>query len=78
MIYNKSHPRHLWKLGRVTELIRSKDGTVRAAKVKCGSTGNVISRPINKLYPIEVRKPRNIIDNTQAETIQQRNKGFEQ
>ena len=57
MIYDKFQPRHLWKLARISELIRSKDGYVRAAKVKCGSTGRIWSRPVNKLYPIELRKP---------------------
>ena len=55
LIYNKSQPRHLWKLGRILELIRSKDGVVRAARVKCGFSKNIISRPLNKLYPIETR-----------------------
>ena len=54
LIYDKCQPRHLWKLGRILELIRSKDGFVRAAKVKCGSTGNIINRPLNKLYLIEI------------------------
>ena len=57
MIYDKFQPRHLWKLGRISELIRSKDGYVHAAKVKCGSTGRIWSRLVNKLYPIELRKP---------------------
>ena len=57
MIYDKFQPRHLWKLGRLSELIRSKDGYARAAKVKCGSTERIWSRPVNKLYPIELRKP---------------------
>ena len=52
LIYDKSQPRHLWNLGRILELIRSKDGLVRAAQVKCGSSGNILSRPLNKLYPM--------------------------
>ena len=55
LIYDKCQPRHLWKLGRILELMRSKDGLVRAAKVKCGSTGNIINQRLNKLYPIEIR-----------------------
>ena len=46
----------MWKLGRVHELIRSKDGIVRAANVKSGSAGAILSRPLSKLYPIELRK----------------------
>ena len=53
LIYDKSLPRHLWKLGRVVKVLRSKDGIVRAADVKCGSTGIVVTRPLSRLYPIE-------------------------
>ena len=57
LIYDKAQPKHLWKIGRITELVRSKDdGAVRAAKVFVGSTGNVLCRPVNKLYPIETLK----------------------
>jgi len=61
MIFDKSQPRHMWKLGRISELIPSKDGVVRAANVKCGSSGNVLSRPVNLLYPIEFCKTENDI-----------------
>ena len=55
LIYDDKQPRHMWKLGRISELIRSKDGVVRAAKVLVGATGITIDRPISKLYPIETR-----------------------
>ena len=55
LIYDDKQPRHMWKLGRVNELIRSKDGVVRAAKVLVGATGILVDRPISKLYPIETR-----------------------
>ena len=55
LIYDDKQPRHMWKLGRVSELIRSKDGIVRAAKVLVGATGILVDRPISKLYPIETR-----------------------
>ena len=47
-------PRHRWRLGIVVELIKSNDGLVRGAKVKVGKTRNVIRRPVNCLYLIEV------------------------
>ena len=56
LLFEDKQPRHMWKLGRVQELIRSKDGRVRAGKVLVGSTGIVVDRPISKLYPIEIRK----------------------
>ena len=69
LIYDKSQPRHLWNLGRILELIRSKDGLLRAAQVKCGSSGNILSRPLNKLYPIERRKPKSDIDRRENEIV---------
>ena len=48
-------PRHRWRLGIVFELIKSNERLVRNAKVKVGKTSNVIRRPVNCLYPTEVR-----------------------
>ena len=48
-------PRHRWRLGIVFELLKSNDRLVRNAKVKVGKTSNVIRRPVNCLYPTEVR-----------------------
>ena len=50
--------RNNWKLGRIVELVVGRDGVVRGAQLKTttekGSTG-MISRPLQKLYPLEVR-----------------------
>ena len=40
-------------LGRIIELVSSKDNFVRTAKIYIGKTKRVIERPINKLYPVE-------------------------
>ena len=55
IIHNDSKQRGLWKVGVVTELIPSKDGHIRGAKVKYRLNGKdiVISRPVNKLFPLE-------------------------
>ncbi|XP_077989886.1 uncharacterized protein LOC144444347 [Glandiceps talaboti] len=45
-------PRGAWKLGKITYLIPSRDGEVRAAKVKLPSQ-KIINRPLKLLYPIE-------------------------
>ena len=50
-----SVPRHRWKLGVVVELMEGSDGYVRGAKVKVGKTKNIIRRPLNRLYPTELR-----------------------
>ncbi|XP_052256360.1 uncharacterized protein LOC127861714 [Dreissena polymorpha] len=45
-------PRSQWKLGIVQELITGRDGLTRAAHVR--TTRGVTTRPIVKLYPLEV------------------------
>ena len=56
-------PRHGWRLGIVVELIKSTDELVRGAKVKVNKTRNVIQRPVNCLYPIEVRATEQLYHN---------------
>ena len=45
-------PRGVWKMGKITELISSNDGEVRAARVLLPSK-KVLNRPLNHLYPLE-------------------------
>merc|ERR1712136_223814 len=52
IVHEEKQPRQRWNIARVTELFESNDGQIRSAAVKLGKTGNVIRRPINKLYPI--------------------------
>ena len=52
-IFEDKQPRQKWLLGRIIELISSKDNFVRAAKIYIGKTKRVIERPTNKLYPVE-------------------------
>ena len=56
LIKNDNYKRSDWKVGRVTELIHSKDNQVRAAKVNIVSNKRIISlnRPANKLFSFEV------------------------
>ena len=46
-------PRHQWRLGRIIELIKGRDGKIRAVKLLVGKSRSVIDRPINLVYPIE-------------------------
>ena len=46
-------PRHQWRLGRIIELIKGRDGEIRAVKLLVGKSRSVIDRPINLVYPIE-------------------------
>jgi len=45
-----------WRIGKINELIISKDGKIRAAQIDVASNGKVFrtKRPINKLFPIEL------------------------
>jgi hypothetical protein len=56
VIHEDNKKRALWKLGRVVDLIKGKDGVVRGARVKTESTysGGVIERPLQKLFPLEM------------------------
>ena len=47
-------------LARVIELIPGNDGHVRGARVRLGKSKHVISRPTNRLYPIELQQNENI------------------
>ena len=58
VVYDEGQPRGLWRLGRVTEVIPSQDGNIRAARVKVMSKSGrptILKRPIQQLYPLEVR-----------------------
>ena len=53
VIEEDDKPRRLWKLGRIIELITSKDGHIRAAVLRVA--GNcILQRPIQKIYPLEI------------------------
>ena len=53
IIHDERQPKQFWKLGRVDELINGIDGVVGAAKLKTGRSSGLITRPLNKLYPLE-------------------------
>ncbi len=53
LIHQENVPRGGWKYGRIQELIQSRDGKIRSAKVMLQSR-SVLLKPINRLYPIEV------------------------
>ena len=58
-IYDEKVQRHLWRLGRVVDLIpcrninSSIDSNIREAKIKVRKTGAIINRPVNKLHHVE-------------------------
>ena len=60
--------RNCWKMGKVEELVVGKDGVVRGAKVKVFSKGKPVylSRPVQKLYPVEVGRGCKVLDDSKA------------
>ena len=57
IVFEENVKRGLWKIGKVEEVIRGRDGVVRGAKVKVMTKGKpvLLNRPVQKLYPLEVR-----------------------
>ena len=47
-------PRLQWKLGLVTDLIPGQDTTVKGVKVRLSRSNTIISRPVNKLFLVEL------------------------
>ena len=52
LIHDDNMKRHRWVLGRVVGVEVGSDGQIRAARVASAKTGNILRRPINKLFPI--------------------------
>ena len=57
-IYDESHPRGLWRLGKIEKLIRGSDGVIRGVRVRVASKKGcpkTLHRPLQHVYPLEVR-----------------------
>jgi len=57
IVHDENRPRGLWKLGQVQQLLPSTDGQIRGVvvKVSSGDGHTFLRRPIQRLYPLEVR-----------------------
>lgn len=44
-------PRGMWRIGRIHELVSSRDGQIRSANVSL-PTNKIIGRPVNQFYPV--------------------------
>ena len=51
-------PRGKWRIGKIHELIKSRDGEARSAKVLLPSQ-KLMGRPLNLLFPLECPAERN-------------------
>lgn len=62
MLVKDDVPRGCWKLAKIESLSSSRDGEIRSAKVQL-SSGRVIGRPLNMLYPLEITENKEECDN---------------
>ncbi|KHJ92975.1 integrase core domain protein [Oesophagostomum dentatum] len=51
-------PRGSWSYGKITQVVVSNDGLVRSAKILLPNR-RIIQRPLNKLFPLEIRSLAN-------------------
>ena len=52
LVHDDKVPRHRWNVARIVAVETGSDGQIRSARVVSAKTGNIVRRPINKLYPI--------------------------
>lgn len=57
LIQQDKYTRNNWQMGRVTKIIKGKDGFARAANVEYVKNikKSIINRSVNKLYPIKLK-----------------------
>ena len=81
LISEEKLPRSAWRIRIIQELIIGKDNCIRGATVRVPRTNSVISRPVNKLFPIETihdcvdENNVNNKDNERDEIDKQQNEG---
>ena len=54
IVFEEKQSRNKWMLGRIVELLNGHDGKIKGIKIMMGKTKTVISRPVNKVYPLEL------------------------
>ena len=72
VVVHDERKRHLWRLGKIEGLISGKDGNVRGAKLRVSETGKrptVLERPLQKLFPLEMRDTHKIPDNPTPKSV---------
>lgn len=60
--------RAFWKLARITDLIRGRDGKVRGARVLVAGKKTLIERPLQELFPLEVHASNTESSNQNSST----------
>ena len=54
IVFEEKQPRNKCMLGREVKIINGHDGKTGGVKIMMGKTKSVISRPVNKVYPLEL------------------------
>ena len=64
LVHDENHPRTMWRLGRVNEVITSSDGNVQGASIEVKTNNKLytIRRLISHLYPLEAEPNINLED----------------
>ncbi|XP_057310553.1 uncharacterized protein LOC130648517 [Hydractinia symbiolongicarpus] len=61
LIHEEKVPKSLWKIGKVINLYKGRDGQIRGALVKTQTSE--LKRPVNKLYSVDcLREHENKVD----------------
>ena len=58
-VYDEGHPRGLWRLGKIESLVQGSDGVTRGVYVRVMSRRGhpkILRRPLQHIYPLEVRR----------------------
>lgn len=67
-------PRGSWRLGRIQELIRSRDGLIRSARVLLPSN-KIVGRPLSLLFPVEWQDTEPTTDSQKPKEAEQTDRG---
>eukprot|EP00795_Rhopilema_esculentum_P005097 gene5097-214_t len=69
-VHESKLPRQRWRMAKVTKLLPGKDGVVRAVELLTSNSAKkhiTIKRPIQKLYPIEIRSSSEVTEQDSEE-----------
>eukprot|EP00794_Sanderia_malayensis_P015559 gene15559-biopygen13271 len=73
LVQEDNAKRNTWKVGIIEDLVKGKDGEIRGAKVRKVSKGKVevLSRPLQKLFPLEEGKPERVMERMNDENVRE-------
>ena len=71
LLQDENNPkRNTWKMAIVEKLVKGADSEIRGAKVRkatCKGKSEVLSRPIQKLFPLEIQSESTVAESTNGE-----------